>query len=244
MKQRIQKILSQHAVASRRKAETLLLQGRVKVNGAVARLGDSADDALDRIEVDGRPLTRKPPLTYIMLHKPRGFVATMDDEKGRRQVTDLVAGCGQRVYPIGRLDMDSEGLLLLTNDGRLANGLMHPKREVDKVYLAWVQSYAPGLEQALRQPMTLDDGYTVRPAKVDLLQADGQTALLRITIHEGRNRQIRKMCQQAGLQVTRLRRIAEGPVTLGNLAKGQWRPLTSAEIAALKKEAGADDRRL
>ena len=236
----MQKILSQYAVASRRKAEALLLQGRVKVNGVVARLGSTADDETDRIEVDGRPLTKKPQLTYIMLNKPRGYVTTLADEKGRRQVSDLVADCGQRVYPVGRLDMDSEGLLLLTNDGELANGLMHPKKEVDKVYLVWVDGYRPGREDALRRPMTLADGYTVHPALVSVIGSREQAALLRMTIHEGRNRQIRHMCQQAGLEVTRLRRIAEGPVSLGKLAGGQWRPLSQREIAALKKEAGIE----
>ena len=146
MQQRLQKILSQYAVASRRKAETLLLQGRVRVNGAVAKLGDSADDASDCIEVDGVRLNDRPDFLSIMLNKPQGYVTTLQDEKGRRQVADLVADCGGRVYPVGRLDMDSEGLLLLTNDGALANGLMHPKKEVKKVYLVWVSGYAPGID--------------------------------------------------------------------------------------------------
>lgn len=237
MQQRLQKILSQYAVASRRKAETLLLQGRVRVNGAVAKLGDSADDISDCIEVDGVRLNNRPDFLYIMLHKPRGYVTTLHDEKGRRQVADLVADCGGRVYPVGRLDMDSEGLLLLTNDGALANGLMHPKKEVEKVYLVWVSGYAPGMERALEQPMDLD-GYTIRPAQAGVVNSARDTALLRIAIHEGRNRQIRKMCLKVGLEVTRLRRIAEGPVCLGTLPSGSWRPLTQQEVSALKKEAG------
>jgi 23S rRNA pseudouridine2605 synthase len=157
----------------------------------------------------------------------------MSDEQGRPNVTQLV-DCGTRVYPIGRLDMDSEGLLLLTNDGDFANHLMHPKGEVDKTYEVWVTKYVPGGEKRLQRPITLD-GYTIRPPKVKLLAVQNDRARLYITIHEGRNRQVRRMCDAAGMHVTRLRRVAEGSVSLGELPKGQWRYLTDAEVQELKK---------
>ena len=170
-----------------------------------------------------------------MLHKPRGVVTTMSDEKGRPTVAELVRDCPARVWPVGRLDMDSEGLLLLTNDGAFANGLMHPRGEVEKVYLVWVTGYEPGKEAFLGRPITLD-GYRIRPPKVTLQRAQGTKARLEITIHEGRNRQIRRMCQQAGLEVTRLKRIREGALSLGTLPPGAWRYLTEEEIRALQSE--------
>ena len=233
MTERLQKILAARGVCSRRKAEELITAGRVSVNGNVATLGQSADPDTDEITLDGKPIPTGGEYVYIMLHKPRGFVTTLSDELGRRNVTELV-DCGQRVYPIGRLDMDSEGLLLLTNDGEFANHLMHPKAEVDKTYEVWVTDFAPGAEKRLEKPITID-GYTIRPPKVRLLNAEGKLGHLHITIHEGRNRQIRRMCQAAGLRVTRLRRIAEGSVCLGDLKKGSWRYLTAEEIDHLKK---------
>lgn len=233
MMERLQKILAARGVCSRRKAEEMITAGRVSVNGLVAVLGQSADPDQDMITLDGNPIPAGDAYVYIMLHKPRGFVTTMSDELGRPNVTELV-DCGKRVYPIGRLDMDSEGLLLLTNDGDFANHLMHPKAEVDKTYEVWVTDFAPGGEVRLSKPITID-GYTIRPPKVKLLNAQGKMAHLYITIHEGRNRQIRRMCQAAGMRVTRLRRIAEGTVRLGELPKGSWRYLTPEEIAHLKK---------
>ena len=234
MMERLQKILSARGIASRRKAEEMIAQGRVNCNGIVASLGDSADPDKDVILVDGIPLPSQSEYVYIMLNKPRGFVTTLSDEKGRRNVAELVADCGVRVYPIGRLDMDSEGLLLLTNDGEFANHLMHPKAEVDKTYEVWVTQFTPGGEKRLAQPIIID-GYTIKPPKVNLLNVQGSAAHLTITIHEGRNRQIRRMCQAAGMHVTRLRRIAEGTVRLGDLKKGTWRYLTAQEIDHLKK---------
>lgn len=233
MTERLQKILASRGICSRRQAEQMILAGRVSVNGQPAALGASADPDLDTILLDGRPIPSAVGYVYIMLHKPRGFVTTLSDEKGRRNVTQLV-DCGARVYPVGRLDMDSEGLLLLTNDGDLMNRLIHPRQEVDKVYEAWVWGFAPGREKLLRRPITLD-GYMLRPPKVRCLWAQGDTAKLEITIHEGRNRQIRRMCEAAGMEVTRLRRIAEGPLRLGELEKGKWRYLTEDEILSLKK---------
>ena len=234
MQERLQKILSARGVASRRKAEDMILAGRITVNGNVANLGDSADPDQDEIKVDGALLPSQKEFVYILLHKPRGFVTTLSDEKGRPNAAQLVADCGVRVYPVGRLDMDSEGLLLFTNDGDFANRLMHPKHEVEKTYEAWVNGYNPGCMKALTTPMELD-GYRLRIPKVKLMKAEGNQARLQITIHEGRYRQVRRMCEQAGMHVTRLRRVREGSLQLGDLPKGKWRYLTKAEIDALMK---------
>ena len=232
MEQRLQKILSNYGVASRRKAEQMILDRRVRVNGNTASLGDAADDEEDVIEVDGVRLKRQPARIVLMLNKPRGYVCTLSDEKGRKNVAELVSGCGARVYPVGRLDLNSEGLLLLTNDGELANRLTHPKKEVDKVYLVWLSQYIPGCEASIASPIEID-GRPTSPAKVEKLRQEGETALLRITIHEGRNRQIRRLCERANVTVTRLRRVAEGTLRLGDLKPGQWRVLTEEEIAGL-----------
>lgn len=232
MEQRLQKILSNYGVASRRKAEQMIIDRRVRVNGNTASLGDVADDEEDVIEVDGVRLKKQPARVVLMLNKPRGYVCTLSDEKGRKNVAELVSGCGARVYPVGRLDLNSEGLLLLTNDGELANRLTHPKKEVDKVYLVWLSHYIQGCEDSIASPIEID-GRPTSPAKVEKLRQDGETALLRITIHEGRNRQIRRLCERANVTVTRLRRVAEGPLRLGDLKPGQWRVLTEEEIAGL-----------
>ena len=234
MQERLQKILSARGLTSRRGAEEWIRTGRVTVNGRAAQLGDSADPEADQICVDGTPLPREERKIYLILHKPRGFVTTLHDEKGRPDAASLVADCGARVYPIGRLDMDSEGLLLFTNDGGFANALMHPKHEVEKTYLVWVTGYAEGKDALLRRPIQLD-GYRIRPPKVRLLEAKGGRARLEVTIHEGRNRQIRRMCQAAGMQVVRLKRIREGTLALGTLPAGKWRFLTDVEIENLKK---------
>ena len=233
MEERIQKIMASRGVASRRASEELILQGRVTCNGQVCGLGDRADLEKDTILVDGRPLPSTPDAIYILLHKPRGYVTTLSDEKGRKNVSQLVSDCPQRVYPVGRLDMDSEGLLLLTNDGELANHLMHPSHVVDKVYQVWVQGFSPeGLER-LSQPIELD-GYRIRKPAVKCQKRTGDKALLQITIHEGRNRQIRRMCAIAGMEVQRLKRIREGSLSLGQLPLGKWRYLTKEEVQALQ----------
>ena len=234
MQERLQKILSARGVASRRKAEEMIQSGRVSVNGRVSLLGESADPDVDLITVDGKPLPTQSEYVYIMLHKPRGFVTTLSDEKGRANAAQLVADCGVRVYPVGRLDMDSEGLLLFTNDGDFANRLMHPKHEVEKTYETWVTGYNPGCLKALTSPMELD-GYQLRIPKVKLLKAEGDRARIQITIHEGRNRQVRRMCEKCGMYVTRLRRIREGELLLGDLPKGKWRYLTKEEVHNLMK---------
>ena len=233
MKERLQKILSSRGVASRRRAEEMISAGLVTVNGTVALLGTSADPDTDEIRVEGHLLPQPMEYVYILLNKPRGYVTTLSDEKGRPNAAQLVADCGVRVYPVGRLDMDSEGLLLFTNDGEFANSLMHPKHEVNKTYDVWVTGYTSGAEKRLARPITLD-GYTIRTPEVTLLKAEGDKARLRVTIHEGRNRQVRRMCQAAGMHVTRLCRIREGSLSLGNLPKGKWRYLTAQEIQSLK----------
>ena len=232
MKERLQKILSARGVASRRKAEDMIQSGLVTVNGIRAVLGETADPDVDEILVEGKPLPRQEKYIYILLHKPRGYVTTLSDEKGRKNAAQLVADCGIRVYPVGRLDMDSEGLLLFTNDGDFANRLMHPKQEVEKTYQVWVTGYHPGSEVQISKPITLD-GYTIRPPKVKLLWSEGQKAKFLVTIHEGRNRQVRRMCEAAGLHCTRLRRVKEGSLSLGELPLGKWRYLTEEEVKNL-----------
>lgn len=233
MTERLQKILASRGICSRRRAEELITAGRVSINGVTAQLGQSADPEIDEIALDGEPIPAQSGHVYILLHKPRGFVTTLSDEKGRRTVAELV-DCGTRVFPVGRLDMDSEGLLILTNDGDFANHLTHPKAEVEKTYEVWVNHFQNGREKMLCRPIELD-GYTIRPPKVRLLSAEGTKAHLLITIHEGRNRQVRRMCQAAEMYVTRLRRISEGKLTLGDLKKGSWRYLTAEEVRELKK---------
>ncbi|MBQ8238209.1 MAG: rRNA pseudouridine synthase [Oscillospiraceae bacterium] len=235
MMERLQKILASRGVCSRRKAEELISAGRVSVNGHVAALGCSADPETDEILLDGKLLPSQSEFVYLMLHKPRGFVTTLSDEKGRKNAAQLVADCGVRVYPVGRLDMDSEGLLLFTNDGDFANSLMHPKHEVNKTYRVIVDRYTPEKLESLKKPVTLD-GYTIRTPDVKLScppRADDRAELL-VTIHEGRNRQVRRMCAMAGMEVRRLIRISEGSLKLGDLPKGKWRYLTAGEVRALK----------
>ncbi len=231
MNERLQKILSARGIASRRAAEKMIEEGRVTVNGLVAVLGQTADTDLDEILLDGRPLPSAQGFVYLLLHKPRGFVTTLSDEKGRKTAAQLVEDCGVRVYPVGRLDMDSEGLLLFTNDGDFANLLMHPSHEVDKTYLTWVENCTEDGLKRLQAPMELD-GYHIRVPGVRLIRP----GLLEITIHEGRNRQVRRMCELAGMRVTRLKRVREGQLSLGDLPLGKWRYLTPAEVDALKKE--------
>ena len=234
MTQRIQKILSDRGVCSRRRAEEYIANGSVTVNGTIAKLGDSADPDVDEILLDGKSLPSKTECVYIMLNKPRGYVTTLSDEKGRKNAAQLVADCGVRVYPVGRLDMDSEGLLIFTNDGEFANRLMHPKHEIDKTYQVTVRDFAPEKLKKLAQPVTLD-GYTIQKPEVTLLhELSDNRGLLRVTIHEGRNRQVRRMCDMAGMCVTRLIRISEGSVKLGELRSGQWRYLTAPEVESLR----------
>lgn len=233
MLQRLQKILSAYGVTSRRASEEMLAAGRVTVNGRVASVGQSADPDTDTITVDGVPLETRPEKVYIMLNKPRGYVTTLKDEQGRKNVTELLAGCPVRVWPVGRLDINSEGLLILTNDGDLTYNLAHPSGGKKKTYRATVRGEAGEALEMLRQPMVID-GYKTRPAQVRLLNQTPAGGELEIIISEGRNRQIRKMCAQAGLEVVRLKRVEEGGLKLGSLKTGQWRYLTKQEVDILK----------
>lgn len=239
MKERLQKILSSRGIASRRRAEEMILAGRVSCNGVICQLGDCADEDTDIICLDGTALPPRQKHIYLMLHKPRGYVTTLSDEKGRRTVMQLLSDCDIRVYPVGRLDMDSEGLLLFTNDGDFANELMHPRHQIDKSYCVTVKGYSKQAFDRLCLPVTID-GYTIAKPDVKLLHQDtqeGSTAHLSVTIHEGRNRQVRKMCEIAGMQVCRLVRVREGSLNLGNLPLGKWRYLTDAEVVSLRSSS-------
>ena len=234
VEERVQKILSAYGICSRREAERLMTAGEVLVNGTPAALGDRADPERDRITVRGVPLRAKAPEhCYVMLHKPRGYVTTLSDEKGRANVAELVADCGVRVFPVGRLDKDSEGLLLFTNDGALMQAMTHPRHQVDKTYEVTVSGTLDGAAERLSAVDELD-GEPIVPAQVTQVWRRGGQALLLVTIHQGKNRQIRRMCAKVDLQVMRLRRIAEDTLTLGSLPPGQWRYLTEAEVSALK----------
>ena len=233
--ERLQKIIAARGLCSRRQAEKWIEEGRVRVNGNTAHLGDTADVTEDVIEVDGKRLPKAGKKVYLMLNKPRGYVTTLSDEKGRKNAAELVAGCGVRVYPVGRLDMDSEGLLLFTNDGEFANLMMHPKHEVDKVYRVWVTNFVPEKLDALKEPIELD-GYKIKAPKVRPVRMEPTRAILDVTIHEGRNRQVRRMCQAAGLEVARLKRIAEGGLRIGELKPGAWRYLEPRELELLLQE--------
>jgi len=291
MKERLQKLIAASGLCSRRAAEKWIVQGKVTVNGGLAQLGDMADPATDAIRVDGRPLPAAPQKsTTVLLYKPRGVVTTMQDEKGRPTVAELLPPELGRLYPVGRLDQFSEGLLLMTNDGALANRLTHPKGEVNKTYRLWVSGWHEGALELLKRPILLD-GYRIKAPEVRLVwerignrqqaignrgcedttvgavigrppegsedgdkrmlrfaqndgvgsgasdapHGEGQgIALLEVTIYEGRNRQIRRMAEAAGLKTTRLKRIAEGGLRLGDLKPGQWRRLTETELEQLK----------
>lgn len=236
MKKRLQKLLSEAGVCSRRSAEEYIKSGRVKVNGIPAALGDGADPELDEITLDGAPLRPATQWIYIMLNKPRGYVTTLSDEAGRRTVADLIRDVPQRVYPVGRLDMHSEGLLLLTNDGQLAHHLMHPSHEVYKQYLVKLSPDEPGLpspEEALSRPIELD-GQRLLPARCRLLAKTENGYVMTIAIRQGKNRQIRRMCAKCGYTVNSLKRVAEGNVKLEDLSTGTWRYLRPEEIEYLR----------
>ncbi|MBQ9161951.1 MAG: rRNA pseudouridine synthase [Clostridia bacterium] len=235
---RISKYFTDCGVMSRRAADAAVADGLVTVNGSVAELGQKIDPARDVVKYKGKVV--KPSAgnggekICIMLNKPRGYVTTMSDEKGRPTVAELCADAGVRLYPIGRLDMDSDGLLLLTNDGELANYLSHPSHRVDKVYVAVV---AGGVTTAQLEGMTRPieiDGKTTSPARIKKIGSDGQLTAIEVTIHDGRKHQVRELCAREGLKVKGLTRTAEGSLTLGNLPLGKWRKLTAAEIKKLK----------
>ena len=234
MEERLQKLLSAAGVCSRRAAEDYITAGRVTVNGEPAVLGQRADQSRDDIRVDGKPLAPRAEHVYLLLNKPRGYVTTLADERGRKTVAELVKDCGQRVYPVGRLDLDSEGLLLMTNDGELMQHLLHPSHEVSKTY--HVSVYGPVFGAAERLSAVTDlEGEPIRPAQVKALRQTARTAELAVTIHEGKNRQIRRMCAACGLTVKRLCRVREHTLELGDLPSGAWRYLTPDEVLALKE---------
>jgi 23S rRNA pseudouridine2605 synthase len=236
--ERLQKVLARAGFGSRRACEELIADGRVTVNGEVAELGRRVDATLDRVEVDGEPVGVMPGLVYYLLNKPAGYVTTADDPQGRRTVMQLVPD-EPRVFPVGRLDIDTEGLLILTNDGVLAQQLTHPSRGVEKEYLAEVEGRpSPGAIKSLRQGVELEDGKTA-PAKVSLVEP----SVLRIVIHEGRNRQVRRMCDAVGHPVKRLARVRVGPLVDRQLKPGKWRELSIAEVRQLSAPPPRPPRR-
>lgn len=234
MEERLQKLLSSAGICSRRQAEDYIAAGRVTVNGAAAQVGDKADPDRDLIAIDGKPLSRHKRTVWLLLHKPRGYVTTLSDEKGRRTAAELVADCGFRVWPVGRLDMDSEGLLLFTNDGEGTNRLLHPSHGVEKEYHVTVSGDVDRALFILSGPLELD-GETLAPAVVALLRRKENGGELSVTIHQGKNRQVRRMCAMAGLEVKRLRRVREGSLSLGGLEPGRWRYLTPEEVEELTR---------
>lgn len=231
---RLQKLLADCGIASRRKSEELIEQGKVRINGRVAAIGDKVDPRIDRVTVSGRKVNMPKQKRYIMLHKPRGYVTTMSDELDRKCVAELVEAVGVRVYPVGRLDRDSEGLLIMTNDGEFANAVAHPRNRVPKTYRVTVKGKVTEEQQAqLSSGIMLDERMTA-PADVHTASRGEDRTTLEMTIYEGRNREIRRMCEQLGLEVLRLKRISIGKVKLGGLKYGDWRDLSDDELRSLK----------
>lgn len=230
---RLQKYMAECGVASRRKCEELIESGKVRINGHVAALGAKVDPKKDTVVLHGKKLARRDNPRYIMLNKPRGFVTTVSDELGRKTVMDLVSDLPERVYPVGRLDRDSEGLLLLTNDGALANALMHPSFQIPKVYRVTVRGkVGDDVLVALREGVEIDSGRTAPCEVLPLVEEEGRT-VLEFTIREGKNREIRKMCEHFSLEVARLRRISLAGVKLGMLKTGDYRDLNEKELRKL-----------
>lgn len=236
MEERLQKILSAAGECSRRAAEEYIKTGRVSVNGEIAQLGQKADPELDLITLDGKRIgtvTDEP--VYYMLHKPVGFVTTLSDEQGRPSVVDLIRDIPVRVWPVGRLDQNSEGLLLLTNDGEVTHRLLHPSFRVEKEYHVWVSGSIERALPIVRGPLTID-GELLAPAQIDVLEDNGNSGKLRFVIHQGKKRQVRRMCAAGSLKVKRLQRVREGKLLLGDLPMGKWRPLTQEEVCYLKNK--------
>lgn len=238
---RIQKYLSDAGVASRRAVEAAVAEGKVTVNGRPCEIGQKVGDG-DVIVYCGRRVTkRNNKKIYIMLNKPRGYVTTNADESGRKCTADLVTDLGERVYPVGRLDRDSEGLLILTNDGELANRLMHPSHEIPKIYNVRVRGPVTAEQMdILRSPLDID-GYKIRPVNVEIIGETEVSTLLRFRLYEGRNRQIRKMCEKASLTVSRLTRVAIGDIAIGDLKPGKYKHLTPAQVDYLSNNAKKKD---
>ena len=231
---RLQKHLSECGVASRRAAEQLIADGKVKVNGRIAQIGDKVDPKRDKVTVRGKNVVAVTEKVYIMLHKPRGFVTTLQDEKDRKCVADLVKDVGVKVFPVGRLDRNSEGLLILTNDGSFANHLTHPSSHVNKTYRVTVGGEVTAEQLDRLSAGILLDGTETLPCDVFVIERKADRTVLNFIIHEGRNRQIRRMCEAVGLEVLRLKRTEIAGVKLGMLPQGKWRPLNERELQRLE----------
>lgn len=240
---RLQKYLAECGVASRRKSEELIESGKVRVNGKVAQIGDKINPKKDDITVSGKKIVRSKKYRYIMLHKPRGFITTMSDEMDRKCVAQLVKDVDARVYPVGRLDRESEGLLLMTNDGEFANAMTHPTKHVPKTYRVTVRPSISEEQVTKLSTGIVIDGRMTAPADVRIVKREEGRVVVEIVLYEGRNRQIRKMCDELGLEVARLKRIAVGSIKLGMLPQGKWRELTEDEVHKLTSNAGLDRKR-
>ena len=230
---RLQKYMSANGIASRRKSEEMIEAGKVKVNGRVATLGDKVDPVRDKIVVSGKRVVRNKTKMYIMLHKPRGFVTTMSDELGRKCVSELVEDAGVRLFPVGRLDRNSEGLLLMTNDGEFSNMLTHPSRHVSKVYRVTVREKVTEEQLTKLTEGIMLDGTKTLPCDIHIIDKGENRTVLNVVLYEGRNRQIRRMCETVGLTVIRLKRTEIAGVRLGMLPQGKWRELNEKEMQHL-----------
>ncbi len=234
---RLQKYLAQCGVASRRQSERFIVAGRVCVNGTVAQLGDSIDPRVDLVTIDGEPLQQDRKV-YLLLNKPRGVITTLKDTHRRRTVVDCLTGMTERVFPVGRLDYDVEGALILTNDGELAYRLTHPSYQIDKVYLTRVEGHMePDTARMLSNGVMLEDGRTA-PAEVVILQHNSNSSLIRLTIHEGRKREVKRMCAKVGHPVRELKRLSIGGITINGLEPGAWRHLQPDELQTLRRQTG------
>jgi len=235
MKERLQKVLAEYGIASRRKCEQLIIEGKVKVNGIfVTELGTKVDKFCDEIELDGNILKKLDKKVYVLLNKPVGYITSVKDQFDRPVVTDLIKNLKVRIYPVGRLDYDTEGLLILTNDGDLAYKITHPKHQMNKKYVALVSGVVQEENIEKFKSGILIDDYKTAPAILEILKKTKDNSLIKITIHEGKNRQVRKMCEAIGHKVIHLKRISIGNIILGELASGEYRFLTEKEVTYLK----------
>ncbi len=230
--------MADSGIASRRKSEELIADGKVRVNGKVAQIGDKIDPKHDVVYVNGRKIARGNDYVYLMLNKPRGYVTTMSDEMDRKCVAELVADVGKRVYPVGRLDRDSEGLLLITNDGEFANAMTHPSRHIAKTYRVSVRPKITEDQITVLTSSLMIDGRKTLPADVRIVSSEEDKSVLEIILYEGRNRQIRRLCEEAGLDTVRLKRVAIGQLKLSGLKVGEYRSLTRDEVSLLKRQSG------